>query len=114
MFWYKFDYAGGWVIKNFSPGRFRETRLLSLALSISALKEAFFLSKINKNSVYDHINLNVVKKCFVEINKPVKHLFNLSLENGIFLEKWKWLKLLKVAPLLKNGDPENITNYCPM
>ena len=114
MFWYKFDYAGGWVIKNFSPGRFQETRLLFLALSISALKEAFFLSKINKNSVYDHINLNVVKKCFVEINKPVKHLFNLSLENGIFLEKWKWLKLLKVAPLLKNGDPENITNYCPM
>ena len=28
MFWYTFGYAGGWVIKKFSPGRFSETKLL--------------------------------------------------------------------------------------
>ena len=36
---------------------------------------------------YDDINFKVVKKCFGEINEPLKHLFNLSLENGIFPEK---------------------------
>ena len=28
MFWYTFGYAGGWVIKKFSPDRFSETKLL--------------------------------------------------------------------------------------
>ena len=27
IFWYTFGYAGGWVIKDFSPGQFPETRL---------------------------------------------------------------------------------------
>ena len=60
---------------------------------------------------YDDINFNVVKKCFGEINEPLKHLFNLSLENGIFPEK---MKIAKVMPLCKNGDSENITNYRPI
>ena len=28
IFWYTFNYTGGWVINKFSPGRFPETRLL--------------------------------------------------------------------------------------
>ena len=28
IFWYAFDYTGGWVIRKFSLGRFPETRLL--------------------------------------------------------------------------------------
>ena len=28
IFWYTFNYAGRWLIKNFSPNRFQETRLL--------------------------------------------------------------------------------------
>ena len=42
---------------------------------------------------------------------PLKYIFNLSLENGIFSEK---MKIAKLTPLFKNGDPENITNYGPM
>ena len=78
------------------------------SLSINELKETFFSLKTNKSPGYDDINFNVVKKCFGEINEPLKHLFNLSLENGIFPEK---MKIAKVIPLFKNGDPENITNY---
>ena len=77
-------------------------------LSVNELKEAFFLLKTNESPGYDDINFNVVKKCFGEINEPLKHLFNLSLQNGIFSEK---MKIAKVIPLFKNGDPENITNY---
>ena len=77
-------------------------------LSVNELKEAFFLLKTNESPGFDDINFNVVKKCFGEINEPLKHLFNLSLQNGIFSEK---MKIAKVIPLFKNGDPENITNY---
>ena len=48
---------------------------------------------------------------FGEINEPLKHLFDLSKENGIFPEK---MKIAKVIPLFKNGDLENITNYRPI
>ena len=34
IFWYTFGYAGGWMIKKFSPRRFPETRLLFLALVV--------------------------------------------------------------------------------
>ena len=76
--------------------------------SINELKEAFFSLKTNKSPGYDDINFNVVKRCFGEINEPLKHLFNLSLENGTFPEK---MKIAKVIPFFKNGDPESITNY---
>ena len=32
IFWYTFGYEGGWVIRNFSPARNAETRLLVLTL----------------------------------------------------------------------------------
>ena len=78
------------------------------SLSINELKEAFFSLKTNKSPGYDDINFNVVKKCFGETNEPLKHLFNLSLENWIFPAK---MKIAKVIPL---GDHENITNYRPI
>ena len=81
------------------------------SFSINELKEAFFSLKTNKCPGYDDMNFNFAKKCFEEINEPLKHLFNLSLENGIFPEK---MKIAKVIPLFKNGDPENITNYRPI
>ena len=44
------------------------------SLSINELKEAFFSLKTNKSPGYDDINFNVVKKkCFGEINEPLKH-----------------------------------------
>ena len=48
------------------------------SVSISELREAFFSLKTNKISGYQYINFNVVKKCFGEINEPLKHLFNIS------------------------------------
>ena len=67
-----------------------------------------FSLKTNKRRGCGDVDFNVVKKCFGEIYEPLKHLFNLSLENAIFPEK---IKIVKVIQLFKNGDPENITNY---
>ena len=57
------------------------------------------------------MNFNVDKKCFGEINEPLKHLFNLALENAIYPEK---MKIAEVTPIFENGDLENIRNYRPI
>ena len=41
----------------------------------------------------------------------LKFLFEMSLENGIFLDK---LKLVRIIPLFKARDPANISNYRPI
>ena len=42
---------------------------------------------------------------------PLKYLFDMSLESGIFPDK---LKLARVIPLYKAADPANIRNYRPI
>ena len=80
-------------------------------LWINELKEAFFSLKTNSIPGYNNINFNVVKRCFGIINEPLKHLFNLSLENGVFPEK---RKNTEETSFFKNGDPKYITNYSPI
>ena len=41
----------------------------------------------------------------------LKYLFEMSLENGIFSDK---LKISRLIPLFKAGDPVNISNYRPI
>ena len=81
------------------------------SLTINEVKEAFFSLKINKSPGYDEISFNVIKNCFSELNMPLKYLFEMSLESGIFPDK---LKIARVIPLYKAGDPANISNYRPI
>ena len=53
-------------------------------LSINKLKDAFFSLKINKSTGHDDIRYNVVSKCFGDLCIPLKHIFDLPFENGIF------------------------------
>ena len=70
-------------------------------LSISELKDAFFSLKINKSAGHDDISYNAVSKCFRELCTPLKHIFDLSFENGIFPDS---LQTAKVTPVYKSGD----------
>ena len=74
----------------------------SKPLSINDLKDAFFSLKINKSTDHDDISYNVVSICFGELCTPLKHIFDLSFENGIFPGS---LKIAKVTPVYnKSGD----------
>ena len=77
-------------------------------LSINELKDAFFSLKINKSTGHDDISYNVVSKCFGELCTPLKHIFDLSFENGIFPDS---LKIAKVTPAYKSGDSSSLSNY---
>ena len=81
------------------------------SLTINEVKEALFSLKINISPGYDEISFNVSKNCFSELSMPLKYLFEMSLESGIFPNK---LKIARVIPLFKVGDPANISNYRTM
>ena len=59
----------------------------------------------------DEVSFNVIKNCFSELNIPLKYLFEVSLESGIFPDE---LKIARVIPLFKAGDLANISNYRPI
>ena len=81
------------------------------AISVNELKDAFSSLKINKSAGYDVISFNVVKKCFGVLHKPLLHIFNLSLQTGIFPDK---LKIARVTPLFKGGENYELGNYRPI
>ena len=77
-------------------------------LSMNELKDAFFSLKVTKSTSYDDISFNVLKKCFSNLCEPLKYLFNLSIQKGIFPDDWK---ITKVAPICKADDKSNLNNY---
>ena len=81
------------------------------SLKINEIKEIFFSLKLNKSPGYDEISFNDIKNCFSELNIPLKYLFKMSLESRIFSDK---LKIAKVIPLFKAGDPANISSCRPI
>ncbi len=59
----------------------------------------------------DHISPRVVKSVILHLCDPLSHIFNLSLSKGVFPSK---LKLARVTPIHKKGDPSEIDNYRPI
>ena len=76
------------------------------SVTINELKEDFF-SLLRPG--YDEISSNVIINCFSELNDPIKYLFENSIEKkGVFSDA---LKIARVTPFFKGGDPSNISNY---
>ena len=54
-----------------------------------------------------NISFNVIKHCFRSSYKPLLHIFNLSLEQGIFPEEYK---IARVTPKCLISDKQNLGN----
>ena len=80
-------------------------------LTVNELKDAFFSLKLNKSPGYDEISFNVIKTCFGSLHKPLLHIFNQSLQSGIFPDK---LKIARVTLLFKKGSDSELGNYRPI
>jgi len=66
----------------------------------------------SKNSTdINGISVRLLKAVAPEIGIPLAHIFNLSLQQGIFPED---LKQSKVVPILKSGSDELCDNYRPI
>ena len=59
----------------------------------------------------DGLSMQLLKFISVEISTPLAHIFNLSLDNGIFPEA---LKQSRTVPIFKAGDAELCDNYRPI
>ena len=80
-------------------------------LSDSEFQNGFFSLKANKSPGFDGISYDTVKTCFDSVSSPLKHIFQLSLKNGIFPEN---LKIDRVTPIFKAGEKSLLTNYRPI
>ena len=75
------------------------TTLPERYLTINKLKDAFSSLKMDKSMGADETSFNVIKSCFGELSDILRHVFDLSLQTGIFLDA---LKVLKVTPSIQN------------
>ena len=72
---------------------------------------AFKSLKSNKATGYDDISSNVIKNIYEEIKIPLMHVFNKSLQQGIFPDK---LNIAKLIPVFKSGEESHVNNYRPI
>ena len=63
---------------------------------------------MNKSTGADEISFNVIKNCLGELSDILRHVFDLSLQTGIFLDP---RKTAKVIPVFETGDFKGITSY---
>ena len=62
--------------------------------------------KIIQNSVgHDKLSTNSLKSIAGVISEPLIHIFNLSINSGIFLSRWK---IAQIIPLYKHGDKSDV------
>ena len=60
---------------------------------------------------WDTISSKIVKTSYVFFLTPLTHIMNLSLSKGVVPSE---LKIAKVIPLFKSGDPMQFSNYRPV
>ena len=65
----------------------------------------------NSSPGHDELPPYVAKSCIEGLIQPITYLANESLQSGIFPSE---LKLARVVPIFKSGDPSLLTNYRPI
>jgi hypothetical protein len=74
----------------------------------SELREICMSFKNGRVSGYDNIPMHIIKNAFEFISKPLMHIINKSLENGVFPDS---LKIAKIIPIFKSGDIDKCSNF---
>ncbi len=77
----------------------------------SEVSEVIKILKDKKTQDYCGISINFIKSISDQLLIPLQHIINLSLESSVVP---KQMKIAKVVPLFKNGDPLSMDNYRPI
>ena len=80
-------------------------------LTDDEVKGVLRILKPNKSPGYDKISFNVVNETSDIFFTPLKYIFNLLLQQGIFTEN---LKIAKVSPIYKKDEEFLLANYRPI
>jgi hypothetical protein len=73
--------------------------------------EVIKLLKDKKTQDYCGISISFIKSISDQLLSPLQHIINLSPESSVVP---KQMKIAKVVPLFKNGDPLSMDNYRPI
>uniref|UniRef100_A0A669CB82 Reverse transcriptase domain-containing protein n=1 Tax=Oreochromis niloticus TaxID=8128 RepID=A0A669CB82_ORENI len=93
--------------------------------NIERNRSSMFLRAVEEKEIYDivrglknktstdwnDIDMVTVKTVIDGIVKPLKYIFNLSFQKGVFPQK---MKVAKVIPIYKTGERHHFTNYRPV
>lgn len=75
------------------------------------LKVAFQCLKSNKAAGFDNFKPSIIRNVIHLLAALLAHIFNIFLSNGVFPTG---MKLAKVVPVFKKGDPKMLANYRPI
>ena len=67
--------------------------------------------KTGKSAGFDDLRPSIIRTVLPFITKPLEHIFNNSLKQGIFPDE---TKRAKIVPIYKSGDTECFVNYRPV
>ena len=82
-----------------------------IPISLSELLDTTKTLQSKVSSDMNGLSSSFLKEIISSITSPLLHIFNLTLSKGIVPMQ---LKIAKVVPIFKNGDPENVDNYRPI
>jgi hypothetical protein len=85
--------------------------LSSVTISSQDVKDVLQIINTNKATGPDGINPTLLKQASSVLADPLSKLFNLSLQQSTFPEKWK---TANVIPVYKKGSKELVSNYRPI
>jgi hypothetical protein len=71
------------------------------------VKQVFKSLKNKSSPGFDEIPTSSVKQCLCYFIKPMVHVYNVSLQTGIFPGM---MKKAKIKPLFKKGDRQDVKN----
>jgi len=89
---------------------------LHFKMSSFPVQQAELVTAVNnllpKNSLdLNNLSMSLLKQIIHYIEKPVLHVFNKSIVTGVVPSK---LKIAKVVPIFKSGNPQDMNNYRPI
>lgn len=85
--------------------------LAQIELSVYDVEAGLISLDISKKAGPDNLPPIFFNKCCVSLAFPIQLLFNRSLREGVFPDKWKEAY---VVPVLKNESKNSVTNYRPI
>ena len=68
-------------------------------------------TKSKKSKDHDDIDMCLVKQLIPNLVIPLEHIFNISLQTGVFPD---CMKIARSIPLFKNGNSDDFTKYRPI
>ena len=96
--------------KDYLQNKVERSLFLNFTTELEIIKE---INKLNykKSPGYDNISVKFLHAAKVLVAKPLMLIFNQAIKTGQYPDA---LKIAKVIPLFKKGDPHQINNYRPI